>query len=95
MSFTKYPGRVNKRTAREMFNNGQPIVIVPCKCRAYDGEARLNVMACICDPHFADEDFDNIVEMYEYYNCTPETGTYASFYKLCKNANSEFFSERY
>lgn len=67
--------RINKKEARRRFNQGEEITLVACKmlvdspwglgCRVDNSDSR---------------DFDRIVNNFEYYNCTSQTGYYASYY---------------
>ena len=66
--------RVSKRTARRYYNNGESIILLPVKCYSEmfsfeTGENRNKV-----------EDFDQMVNEFEYYNCNNECGYYAAFY---------------
>jgi hypothetical protein len=68
--------RVDKRKARNLFNRGLEIYLVPSNLRPYNNwfqptEASLN--NCF--------NFDQLVNNYTYYNCiNSETGYFASFY---------------
>lgn len=87
----KYPGRLTRKKAREMFEHGKPFVIVPVKCPAYTyrgiGEYSnnyyLSEYATIIYPIEYEEDmtFDKIVNAFEYYNCNSLLGYYAAFYE--------------
>jgi cysteine synthase len=68
--------RINKTAARNAFNKGEKLVIVPCFCRPDSWLAF----------HTTTEDsilktFDSLVNAFQFYNCNGETGNYAAFYK--------------
>lgn len=67
--------RINKKEARRRFNQGEDITLVACKMRV-DSPWGLGCRINNKD----DRDFDKIVNNFEYYNCTSETGYYASYY---------------
>ena len=88
----KYPGRISKKQAKELWKKGEPFVIVPCRCYPY-----------VCNPmgvvvrykvsEFAfevkrefyqncDTDFDKLCNSFTYYNCNAVTGYYPAFYRL-------------
>ena len=67
--------RINKKEARRRFNNGEEITLVACKMRVdspWGPGYRID--------NKQEKDFDSIVNAFEYYNCTRETGYYASYY---------------
>lgn len=67
--------RVDKREARSRFYNGENIYVEPCKftpASRWLTHPILNRLSGIY--------FDALVNDFEYYNCSNETGTYASFY---------------
>ena len=67
--------KVNKTRARNLYNKGVMITLIPCKVRTLTG---------IVQPaHIRKQpgtDFDTILNEYEYYNCNNELGKYAHFY---------------
>ena len=80
----KYPGRLTKKQARILFNEGSPVLIVPCKCSPFDFIGRLSRYGSVAYKPIMSEDysdFDKFVNAFEYYNCNPELGRYAAFYK--------------
>ena len=76
--------RVNKPTARKMYNQGCDIMLLPCKVteRALDDSLSwiepitINMIKCTYDYN----KFDRVVREYEHYNCNAELGYYAHFY---------------
>ena len=76
--------RVNKVTARKMYNYGCSITLLPCKINesALDGSysfiepVTINMVKCTYDYN----KFDRVVREYEYYNCNAESGYYPHFY---------------
>lgn len=76
--------RVNKPTARKMYNHGSSILLLPCKVSdsAVDGShhwvkpVTINISDC---KHDANK-FDRTVNDYEYYNCNAELGYYALYF---------------
>ena len=67
--------RVNKAIARKLFNEGKEVWITPClMCPEYG--ILLNAPIYL----YLGKDFDNVVNMFEYYCCNKETGRYSAFY---------------
>jgi len=76
--------RVDKRTARFLYNAGYTIYLVPCKVWPNDRAPWIQPY-----PIYKKEDtlFDNQVNAFEYYNCNHnELGYYAAFYIKKENA---------
>ena len=74
--------RINKRQARKAWNDGQSIIICPCNLRPNN---YWNGNTWISKSKFEslgyDTDFDKIVDLHTYYNCTnSETGKYCAYY---------------
>lgn len=72
----KYMVRINKKKARNLFNKGEIIHLLPCK---------LNINnywfpACAISLTSDIKSFDGIVNEYEYYNCNYEMGYYCAYY---------------
>lgn len=77
MAFTK---KVDKRTARKLYNEGQTIMLVPCKVNPKNmwgiGHYFSNK-----DGDGFETDFDKVVSYYSYYNCQyNELGKYCAYY---------------
>lgn len=76
--------RVNKPTARKLYNKGCNIWLLPCKVN----EGALQDLNQWIKPHIisisSSEDninqFDRAVNSYEYYNCNAELGYYSHYY---------------
>ncbi len=70
--------KISKSKARKLFTSGEIVRITPSKISPY------NVWGYCCDVSFEkkepDRTFDAIVNAFEYYNCTSETGKRASFW---------------
>ncbi len=69
--------KINKTKARKLWNNDKEIFIVPCNMSPaspwYSG-------SCFCKSRH-NQDFDDFIFQYEYYNCVDsETGKRASYY---------------
>lgn len=72
--------RINKRTAKKLWENNENFIIVPCKCSPYG----LGALYTQCDLDSRDENrraFDTFVNEFTYYNCNNEMGRYPAFYK--------------
>ena len=68
--------KITKALARKMYNNGEEIMIVPCKVRP-------NGMLASWTTKPADDpsaDFDKLCNAIFYYNCSPETGMTLNYY---------------
>ena len=74
---TKHFTRINKKQARNIFNNGGNVAITPWK---------LNPENNYCSPFTLNKNFtnfnsfDSACNYIEYYNCNNETGKYLAFY---------------
>lgn len=70
--------KISKTMARTAWMSGDTIVIVPCKCRPD------SFLACKLGGEPAEEltkeNFDKLVNAFEYYNCNGETGGRAAYY---------------
>lgn len=68
--------KIDKRTARKMYNSGHSIILVPCKCNVGNNIAysRINLI----ESH--GKDFDILVNTFEYFNCNSELGHYSHYY---------------
>ena len=69
--------RVRKDVARRLFNNGRIIYLTPSKVVATDSGAWIKPYPI---NNRAGEDFDDVVNRFEFYNCCWELGYYASFW---------------
>lgn len=67
--------RINKATARKLFNEGKEIWLTACNMRPECG-ILLNTR------NYTDlgNDFDKIVNAFQYYNCNNECGRYPAYY---------------
>ena len=71
--------RISKAKAKQLYNNNEKVFVKACKMRTF------NVWAGMCELGKQDDvTFDNIINSFEYYNCTNETGLYTNFYKRIK-----------
>lgn len=68
--------KINKRTARKLYNTGKPFWIVACNLRPQYGI----LIGSASFEHMAEIPFDAMVNSFEYYNCSNNTGRYAAFY---------------
>lgn len=68
--------KINKTTARKLYNSGINFTIVPCKCspERWGMEVRSAEWNKNC------RTFDQLYNEYTYYNCGMEVGTYPAFY---------------
>lgn len=68
--------RINKTTARGLFDDGKTIRICPAKTNPD------NVWGHYADIDYDDgeADFDSLVNAYTFYNCNAELGRYPAFY---------------
>lgn len=64
--------KVNKTTARNLFNAGIEVMFCPCKMRP----ERFGVWVS----NKVGRAFDNLVNEFEFYNCSRPTGSYTAFY---------------
>lgn len=68
--------RVQRRTAKRLFEAGEEVFITPHKMRF---SAQWNPPRIIAAVR-SESKFDDIVNSFIYYNCNTETGKYPSFY---------------
>lgn len=92
--------KINKPTARKMYNRGFSIQLLPCRCRFSD-EYNTWFVPFITDITKSTEDcnkFDRMVSSFEYYNCNAELGYYAHYYVTEEDYNKfkeELSHEKY
>lgn len=68
--------KINKPTARKLYNAGHEIIVIPCKCKP--GGAWLTGAALSRDN--TGREFDSLINEFEFYNCIPELGRRSAFY---------------
>lgn len=68
--------KINKAAARKLYNTNRPFWIVACNLRPQCGI----LIGSTSFEHMADISFDDMVNSFEYYNCSNDTGRYAAFY---------------
>jgi hypothetical protein len=69
--------KINKPTARKLYNSGADVVMIPCKCRP--GGAWLT--GATVNKNSTSRSFDDLVNEFVYYNCNYyELGYYPAFY---------------
>lgn len=73
--------RVNKTTARKLFNEGHTIGFIPCNANPHSAWTPV-VFRDKHDPDCGNDlNFDKFVNSFEYYNCQyNELGKYTNFY---------------
>ena len=78
--------RVNKPTARKMYNSGYSIQLLPCKVNSfmvfdknYKGFIIPVLISSETSSH-SENKFDRTVNDFEYYNCNSQMGYYAHYY---------------
>lgn len=76
--------RVNKATARKLYNNGINILLLPCKVSdsaVYGSHPWLKpISISLLSKEYPMNIFDRSVNEYEYYNCNAELGYYAHYF---------------
>lgn len=74
--------KVNKTKARNLFNQGKTVYIVPCKVRFDFNNMWIEPYEINKSKYeYYDVDtFDIIINSFEYHNCNYELGYYASYY---------------
>ena len=77
--------KVDKKSARRMFNCGLTIHLLPCNFRgdvlqedSFFGHCKISLLDNKEESSI--KLFDNLVNSFTYYNCNSETGTYPHFY---------------
>lgn len=70
--------RINKTTARKLWENGGNFIIVPCKC----SPRGLGALYTICDLGKQEREisFETFINSFTFYNCNSETGRYPAYY---------------
>ena len=71
--------RVNKTTARKLYNAGRDVLFIPCKLNPENNFYCLGIWQ---NKELAGqyETFEKLLNAYEFYNCRPDTGKYTAFY---------------
>ena len=69
--------RLYKRKARQAYEAGQTVTVVPCRMYPVGG---WGMALPITKADFPDESFDNRINNFAFYNCCYETGYYPAFY---------------
>ena len=79
--------QITKRTAKKLYLQGFPVVLCPCNLRPFTMWHCEHVIKkadraqFVTDEIGAANDFDNLVNSFEWYNCqNSETGKYTAFY---------------
>lgn len=67
--------QIRKDTARKLYTQGQEIALLQCKTNPFSFWNNFYTMT-------PGEQFESIVNAYEYYNCNGELGQYANFYTV-------------
>ena len=71
--------RITKRKARQLYNNGDDVLFIPCNLNPENNFYNLGIWENKeLDGQY--KDFDTLCNNYEYYNCNNETGSYIAFY---------------
>lgn len=69
--------KITRPVARRLFESGERIYLLPCKVRV--GNPWINPMRA--SKNEDTNSFDNIVSLYEYWNCDSELGKSVSCYR--------------
>ena len=72
--------RIRKNEARKLFDNYVPVYLIPCKLNPGPWVGYGVKVEKDSDRQLFD-DFDDVVNVFEYYNCNAETGLYVHYYK--------------
>ena len=79
--------QITKKTAKKLYLQGFPVVLCPCNLRPFTPWHAEHVLKksdraqFVADEIGAANDFDNVVNSLEWYNCrNNETGKYMAFY---------------
>ena len=75
--------RINKRTARKLFNEKKDFLIIPCKINpdnVWGIGAKINQYYYNQFSETSKKDFDVFIGEYTFYNCSYETGYYPAYY---------------
>lgn len=75
--------QVQKRTARNMFHEGEVIYLCPCNMR-FDNVWQKPFEISNVSGAWYGYTFDQLCNNYEHYNCDSERGRYVRFYVKCK-----------
>lgn len=68
--------RIDKRKARRMISEGELVLVNPCRVHPF---AAWHSAITLTD-YPSSDDFDKVIDRYEYYNCNNEVGRYCSYY---------------
>ena len=68
--------KINKTTARKVFNAGKRVFVLPCKCKVEN----LWGIGSLMEKSETIPDFDEFINRYETYNCNNELGKRCAYY---------------
>ena len=77
LAYSDQYARIRKDVARKLFNDGRIIYLTPSNIAARDSGPWIKPYPI---NNRAGENFDDLVNRYEYYNCNYELGYYANFW---------------
>ena len=70
--------QIQKRTAKKLFESGETIYMQACNMHPF---GMWSTCFDITEERAGGDTFETTVNLFEYYNCTTETGLYTTFYK--------------
>ena len=77
LAYSDQYARIRKDVARRLFNEGKTIYLTPSNVAASDSNPWIKPCAI---NNRSGEDFDSLINRYEYYNCCYELGYYTNFW---------------
>lgn len=69
--------RVNKTKAKNLYNKGREIALIPCKCHF---GCMMYPTANFYNKNSTHENFEDLCAEFIYYNCNSECGRYLHYY---------------
>ena len=77
LAYSNQYARIRKDVARRLFNEGKTVYLTPSNIAASDHNLWIKPYAI---NNRSKEDFDSLINRYEYYNCNYELGYYTNFW---------------
>ena len=72
--------RIDKKRAKRAYNNGLTVIFAPVNLHPFNNYFNLTMDINKNNINCDNQPFETIVNAYEMYNCTNETGKYTAFY---------------
>lgn len=82
--------RVNKTTAKKLYNSGFDVLFIPCKLNPENNYFCMGIVENKFLESNSGIDFEKLENSFSYYNNRPDTGKYTAFYISTENTFLHF-----